>query len=1312
MHEDAYKRIFTNFNARVQSLKVQCTTILLCLTLNVSGNAAAISGNIIETSGSNLLDVQLKAFACAQGFGAIATGGRGGDVYHVTKLSDDGSSGTLRHALSSAKGPRTVVFDIGGNIKLNARLKIRTNNITLAGQTAPGDGITLSGYPLDVDNRSDIIIRYLRFRSGDFNARDPRGGNNGKGNQDLGGAGGDALGVSDSKRIMLDHISASWAMDENVSILRSKDVTIQNSIISEGLYDSFHPKGPHSRGLILFTGLTKYEVDNGLGGYTVYQNLIAHNNMRNPVVGGQMYLDKGQAEKDRRFMLLHFENNVVYNWGERSGHTGRPQTKMNYVNNYLIAGPSTKTGPSSQSRNLLTAMREENGDEGDFFIYFDGNYMDTDKDGQHNGHPVGNKAFPGFEVGEFITKPLPHPVVSSAGTAEDGYQQILEHAGSSIHRDDIDWRVIDSVINRTGRIIDSQDEVGGLNQLSKGTRLTDTDRDGMPDEWELANGLNPNNAQDRNQIDQSTPGYTNLEVYLDSIVAAAGHCGTQVNGNQEPVNSAPTLSIQAPADGLNTTESETITFLGSADDNEDGDLTAKITWTSSLDGLLGSGGAVSTTLSQGTHLITLSVTDNGGLTTSKSIQLTVNANIIEPDIVVVPNSGESQILDLNLSSRDDDVEEKESGQVILHSGSLDMVLSGGKQTVGLRYKAVDIPQNAMITKASIQFTSISKGSKSTTLIIKGKAADNASRYKQKDFSVSSAPTTSASVSWSPQAWSANASGAKQHTPDLASIIQEIVNRSGWKQNNALAFTITGSGKREAFSYDKNPDAAPTLHVEYVTVPIEVVNSAPTVSIQEPVDGANITVSDTVTLLGSADDTEDGDLTSNMTWTSSLDGLLGSGGSVSTSLSQGIHQITASVTDSAGLSTESVTQVTVNADRVEVIPSETIALELEIASRDDDVEEAESGNVILHSADLDMVLSGGKQTVGLRYNSVDIPKDATITSASIQFTAASSGSKQTNLVIEGKAVDNASKFRQKNFSVSSAPTTSASVAWSPQAWSINASGAKQRTPDLASIIQEIVNRPGWEQNNALAIIISGRGKREAFSYDKKPDAAPTLHVEYTIPVEVANTAPTVSVQTPVDGLNLTVSDSLTLLGSANDTEDGDLTSSMTWTSSLDGLLGSGGSVSTSLSQGTHLITASARDSAGLTTASTIQVTVEANKVDVIPPKTTSLDIHIASRNDDVEESESGQVIMHSRNLDMVLSGGKQIVGLRYNTVNIPKDAVITNASIQFTAANRGSKTTNLLIEGKAEDNASVFRQKDFSVSSAATTSASVSWSPQA
>jgi Domain of unknown function (DUF4082) len=498
---------FTRLANFIYSPSKTFSIVLICLMMGVSIPTYAAS---------------LKAFACAQGFGAVTSGGRGGDVYHVTKLSDDGSPGTLRHGIVTTKGPRTIVFDVGGIIRVNSRLKLKTNNLTIAGQTAPGDGITVIGYPVDIRG-SNVIIRYIRFRLGDYNAIGRRGGNG-----DLAGSSADTVQVYKADRVMLDHLSVSWAIDETVAILNSTNVTLQHSIISEGLYKSYHPKGVHSMGLFM---VGEASGANGKGGYTVYQNLLAHHNMRNPLAGG-----------GRNFLGLDFTNNVIYDWGTYSGHTARPKVKLNYVNNYLIAGPSTT------SKNQYTAMREQNGIDGKFLIYFSGNYLDSDKDRIHDGKPVGSSAFLGFERGELLTRAFPFPVIENVETANVAYRKIIENAGASIVRDDIDWRIIDDVIDRTGRLINSQNNVGGLDPIARGLRPIDTDRDGMPDRWEEENGLDPTDASDRNRTNLSRIGYTNLEVYLDSIVAAAGHCevgGGKVTPVASPDNNVSATSSQS-----------------------------------------------------------------------------------------------------------------------------------------------------------------------------------------------------------------------------------------------------------------------------------------------------------------------------------------------------------------------------------------------------------------------------------------------------------------------------------------------------------------------------------------------------------------------------------------------------------------------------------------------------------------------------------------------------------------------------------------------------------------------------------------------
>ncbi|HEX2473990.1 MAG TPA: hypothetical protein VHK01_04560, partial [Lacipirellulaceae bacterium] len=235
----------------------------------------------------------LPAFPGAVGQGAAATGGRGGDVYHVSNLLDYKSDsepkieGSLRHAIRSANGSRTIVFDVGGAIKLRERLEIRKSNLTIAGQTAPS-GITLWGYPVEVSGASDVVVRYLRVRVGDFNVRTPDGGSKSdteagaKGVKDLDPRSANGLDIGRSNRVILDHVSVAWGVDETLSVTRSRDVTVQNSIIAESLNESFHPKGSHGYGTLLRGELTLADQQGGIGGYTLYQNLWAHHRARNP----------------------------------------------------------------------------------------------------------------------------------------------------------------------------------------------------------------------------------------------------------------------------------------------------------------------------------------------------------------------------------------------------------------------------------------------------------------------------------------------------------------------------------------------------------------------------------------------------------------------------------------------------------------------------------------------------------------------------------------------------------------------------------------------------------------------------------------------------------------------------------------------------------------------------------------------------------------------------------------------------------------------------------------------------------------------
>ena len=477
------------------------------------------------------------AFPEAKGFAKNITGGRGGDVYHVTNLNDTNTNGTLRYGIQEAakNGPLIIVFDISGNIELSKSLKIKNDNITIAGQTAPEGGITLSGYPFFIQGSSNesnwvknIIIRYMRFRTGDFNVA-PIANKPGRGNADLSGNGADGITLKYAKNIMLDHVSISWGIDETLGLTNCKSVTVQNSMIYEGLFDSYHSTKTdpnvvekHSRTVLIRGFNSPSEVNNKTKGYSFVGNLLAHSNMRMPVVGGE------QGNAATKWLNIEFVNNIIYNWGQRSGHTAsNARIQMNYISNYLIAGLSTAQGTPSKSVNPRTAFRVEQepaDDLNQFFMYQNGNFMDSNRNNSRDGHELLNwEGFYDFETSEKQTTRFNFPIQNNnIVTATEAYNSILDNAGASFSRDATDLRIINHVKNNNGVIIDSTDDVGGLEPINSIPRPNgyDTDNDGMPNDWEISNGLNPNNATDRNNTNLSSEGYTNLEVFLNNIATA------------------------------------------------------------------------------------------------------------------------------------------------------------------------------------------------------------------------------------------------------------------------------------------------------------------------------------------------------------------------------------------------------------------------------------------------------------------------------------------------------------------------------------------------------------------------------------------------------------------------------------------------------------------------------------------------------------------------------------------------------------------------------------------------------------------------
>lgn len=413
------------------------------------------------------------AFPGAEGAGRFAQGGRGGAVLRVTTLADDGP-GSLRVAIAT-KGPRIIVFDVDGVIALASPLVIREGRVTVAGHSAPGDGVSLKNYPLVVA-ADDVVVRYVRSRLGDES-----------------GAEEDAITVSRGHRIMLDHVSASWSVDETLSVAGKYeprdagpyDVTVQWSIIAESLNQSRHAKGPHGYGTLV----------RGAYGARIsfHHNLWAHHRARNPRPGNYH-----PPEIDPDGPLIEFRSNVFYNWGGRfAGYDADTNARVTYafIDNVYLAGPNS-TG--------ALAFQESNAAARSFFA---GNSMNGAKP-TDPWSLVENAD----RASRLASLPWPQDVASDTAPLE----KVLAGAGASHHRDGVDARIVENVRARGGRIIDSQNEVGGWPALRTAPAAADSDGDGMPDAWEREHGVDPHVADANGDADGD--GYTNIEAWLNSLV--------------------------------------------------------------------------------------------------------------------------------------------------------------------------------------------------------------------------------------------------------------------------------------------------------------------------------------------------------------------------------------------------------------------------------------------------------------------------------------------------------------------------------------------------------------------------------------------------------------------------------------------------------------------------------------------------------------------------------------------------------------------------------------------------------------------------
>jgi len=420
-----------------------------------AGGAAAPVNK--RDSGSPGESDELLAFPSAEGFGRLASGARGGAVYHVQNLDDSGP-GSLRDAIGTPN--RTVVFDVSGVIKLQSRL-VFSRNLTIAGQTAPGGGVVVYGDGSSFTNADNIIVRYMRFRMG------------------IGGeAGKDTISIARGHDMIFDHCSISWGRDGTFDLNQESgfeltNITLQDSIVAQGLQ-------PHSTG-----GLLVAE------GVSVLRSLYIDNNSRNP-----------KARQTTQWV-----NNVNYNWvvsgyilGDTSG-----SSDGYLVGNYFIPGPETNGGTLDSP----TAS---------YHLYAAGNYYDSDKDGLLGGRLLGQGDYGSVTWQAAASDRFPHV---TERTAREAYDHIVARAGASLFRDEVDKYVIAELtsLGKKGATISDEAALGLANTVGaipSGSALLDSDRDGMPDSWENARALSPQDPEDRNG-DRDGDRFTNLEEYLNGL---------------------------------------------------------------------------------------------------------------------------------------------------------------------------------------------------------------------------------------------------------------------------------------------------------------------------------------------------------------------------------------------------------------------------------------------------------------------------------------------------------------------------------------------------------------------------------------------------------------------------------------------------------------------------------------------------------------------------------------------------------------------------------------------------------------------------
>lgn len=569
---------------------------------------------------------KVPSFPGAEGYGRYTTGGRGGKVYHVTNLNDSGD-GSLRWALSQP-GPRTIVFDVDGTIHLNSKLQIPSHT-TIAGQTAPGDGICVADYPFLIHGQN-IIIRYMRIRLGSINAADCDDS-------------WDGFGGFDYRDLIIDHCSVSWSFDECLSVLGNINTTVQWCLVAQSMVNVGHSKGNHG-----------YGGNWGGSGASFHHNLIAHHTSRTPRLG-----PRPSTQLDER---MDMRNNVIYNWGG-NGCYGGEGMKVNIVNNYYKPGPATLTLSNVKQQRIAAVGVRTNEYVAQYPAYAPalhlwGKYYVTGNtntkwpsvDADNWGLGFTSQVDAGACDGTWtkatrdsikLTEPIAF-VHTTTHSAADAYARVAAYVGASKGRDAFDAQIISDLQNGTATATGSGLSSGFINTqddntaiiatygsawptLNSGTAKADTDGDGMPDEWESTNGLNPNDAADGNATTLSAEGYTNLEVYMNSLVAditAAQNDGGTVEGQDDVPqslydssddNKTTSYSIQnedsnvGPGMSITSVNGITLTF-----DNADWTIGGSKSAATTVDGV-NLTGKYATTTSTG-NFVSFTTTASGELT--------------------------------------------------------------------------------------------------------------------------------------------------------------------------------------------------------------------------------------------------------------------------------------------------------------------------------------------------------------------------------------------------------------------------------------------------------------------------------------------------------------------------------------------------------------------------------------------------------------------------------------------------------------------------------------------------------------------------